>query len=446
MKPGGHPSLDAETTTIARRAAAANVNLYVLYMNVHFLRYFSPEYGKRNTSLFEDITLFGSGLEKFADSAGGSFFQVEVDSDPFVDRALRETSALYVLGVEVLSGDRDGRDHFIRVAVKDKAAAVRYRRVAAIPRSASTTGASAAAKEPGHAAPSSPAGGEGRALPTGRGATFDTAPGQALKQSQQASQASGTTELEMLFARLVDYVANYRQDYSAVVAEEDYRQSTPTERVHLRSDFLLVKSPDIEGWVSYRDVFEVDGYPVRDREERVRKLFLDPTPVARERLRQIKEESARYNVGEVQRNLNVPLFPLLFLDPANVQRFRFELGGKRQLQGIETRQVEFKERTRPTIVRNDYDDSDMPASGWFLVDPATGAVLQTALFYYGASDQSCETVVQYVRDPALAMWVPAEMSETCRDRNGSFMLKREARYSNFRRFQVTTEERITIPK
>lgn len=134
MRPGGVPNLDSETTHIARRAAAANINLYVFYMNVHFLSAFSADYGKRNNTLYDDITMFGYGLEKFADSAGGSFFKVEVDSDPFVARALRETSASYVLGVQARPEDRDGKDHFIRVTVKQRGATIRYRKVVTIPR------------------------------------------------------------------------------------------------------------------------------------------------------------------------------------------------------------------------------------------------------------------------------------------------------------------------
>jgi VWFA-related protein len=132
-RPGGRPNLDAETTNIARRAAAANLNLYVFYLNVHFLRYFSPAYGKRNYSIFEDITTFATGLEKFADTGGGAFFQVEVDSDPFVDRALRETSATYLLAVQAEPAEHDGKEHFIRVTTKHRGATVRYRRIVMIP-------------------------------------------------------------------------------------------------------------------------------------------------------------------------------------------------------------------------------------------------------------------------------------------------------------------------
>ena len=130
---GSRPDFDAETARIASRAAAANVNLYVFYMNVHFLQFFSASYRKVNHSIYADITMFGHGLERFADYAGGAFFQIEVDSDPFVERALRETSASYLLAVRADPKDQDGKEHFIRVAVKARGATVRHRRVVTIP-------------------------------------------------------------------------------------------------------------------------------------------------------------------------------------------------------------------------------------------------------------------------------------------------------------------------
>lgn len=131
---GGRPNLTSETQRVARRAAAANINLYVLYLNVHFMQHFSAATGWRSPSaLYEDITMFGNGLERFADSAGGAFFQVEVDSDPFVDRAFRETSAGYVLGVRPEPSEFDGKAHQIRVTVNRRGVTVRFRRVAVIP-------------------------------------------------------------------------------------------------------------------------------------------------------------------------------------------------------------------------------------------------------------------------------------------------------------------------
>lgn len=131
-RPGSRLNLSTETDVLARAAAAANVNLYVLYMNVHFLRYFSSEYGRQNHSIFEDIRLFGYGLERFADTGGGAFFQVEVGADTVVDRILHETSAQYVLAVQIDPAWRDGRPHAIRVGVKQRGTTVRHRRVVLI--------------------------------------------------------------------------------------------------------------------------------------------------------------------------------------------------------------------------------------------------------------------------------------------------------------------------
>jgi hypothetical protein len=133
-KPSGRPNVSIETDEIGRRAAAANVSLYVLYMNVHFLRAFSAEYGRTNTSIFHDVTMFGQGLERFSNSAGGTFFQVQVQADPFVARAMRESSASYVLTVQALPAERDGKEHFIRVETKQRGADLRYRRIVIIPK------------------------------------------------------------------------------------------------------------------------------------------------------------------------------------------------------------------------------------------------------------------------------------------------------------------------
>ena len=138
-RPSARPNLNAEAERVARHAATANVNLYVFYMNVHFLRYFSAAYGKKNYAIFEDITMFGTGLEKFADSGGGTFFQIDVGADASVDRVMRETSASYLLAVQAEPDQRDGKEHFIRVTVNQRGASVRYRQIVTIPKPADKT-------------------------------------------------------------------------------------------------------------------------------------------------------------------------------------------------------------------------------------------------------------------------------------------------------------------
>jgi len=86
--------------------------------------------------------------------------------------------------------------------------------------------------------------------------------GGGFSQSHPGSVSSARSpELEILLGKLSDYAQAYTGHYSALVAEESYRQSVPFERLQrrLRSDLLFVRSEPSAEWVSFRDVFEVDG-------------------------------------------------------------------------------------------------------------------------------------------------------------------------------------------
>ena len=119
-----------------------------------------------------------------------------------------------------------------------------------------------------------------------------------------------------MLARVGDYVARYERELSSIVAEEHYVQDgDPSDRpflthLEIKSDLFLVRAAGTEGYVPYRDVFEVDGQPVRDRGERLLKLFQDPSDANTRQAGQIMEESARYNLGSrIKRNINVPFWP-----------------------------------------------------------------------------------------------------------------------------------------
>ena len=94
--PGARPDVNSATISVGQLAEKANANLYVLFMDVHFLQQFSS--GRYNRGLFDDIQLLSRGLEQFSGAAGGTFYQVEVGPDSVVQRLVRETSAYYLLG------------------------------------------------------------------------------------------------------------------------------------------------------------------------------------------------------------------------------------------------------------------------------------------------------------------------------------------------------------
>src|SRR4029078_11724559 len=117
----------------------------------------------------------------------------------------------------------------------------------------------------------------------------------------------------------------------------------------LRSDFLLVKSPATEALVPFRDVLEVDGVPVRDREARLAKLFLSNRPGGSimEQAERIGAEGARYNLGNMRRTLRNTVLGLGVLQRSYQQRFRFSLGKDDRAAGPSSAVIEFRETASP---------------------------------------------------------------------------------------------------
>jgi VWFA-related protein len=124
---GAGGDVRAQIQAVGRQAAAANTTLYILHVDVSFLEAFSARSGRVLPSLMRDSSLFINGLSVMAGSAGGELFRVFTDSEHVFDRVLRETSAYYLLGVEPLESDRDGKPHRIAVDVKQPDVTVRSR-------------------------------------------------------------------------------------------------------------------------------------------------------------------------------------------------------------------------------------------------------------------------------------------------------------------------------
>jgi len=133
---GGRPNMRTQTQELGREAAAANTNLYVLHMDQSFLDSYAAETNKINlATAFRDNTVLRQGLEALAGAAGGALFRIDAGTPEHAfDRVMRETSAYYLLGLEVADADRDGRPHFINVKVKGHGATVRNRPLVVIPR------------------------------------------------------------------------------------------------------------------------------------------------------------------------------------------------------------------------------------------------------------------------------------------------------------------------
>ena len=148
----------------------------------------------------------------------------------------------------------------------------------------------------------------------------------------------------------------------------------------LRSDFLLVKSPDTEALVPFRDVLAVDGVPVRDREARLAKLFLaERSADAMEQAEKIGAEGARYNLGNMRSTLGNPVLGLGVLQRTYQPRFHFSLGKEDRAMGAAASgSWSYKETTTPAMIRGEAG-RDLFAHGRIWIDAPTGRVLKTEL-------------------------------------------------------------------
>lgn len=288
-----------------------------------------------------------------------------------------------------------------------------------------------------------------------------------------ASPAAAEDTLAVVLQRAGVYAARMRQELSGIVAEETYSQNLrrtmgveitldgkgarPVDHRVTKSDILMVRADD--RYVEFRDVFDVDGQVVRDRQDRLAKLFLAPQPSV-DQLVRITNESARYNIGSVFRNINTPALPLVFLEPEQQARSRFKRVNDREpalsrswpekivepfAAPASAWVVEFQEVRKGTLIRRQAGNGDFPARGRFWIDPDTGRVWLTEILI-GDPMLRCTVSVRYAE--ALAgtdILVPAEMRERYVNGFDHVTTTGTAAYSRHRRFGITTDEVIPPP-
>lgn len=429
---------------IAGTAAASRVQIHALQLpSADWL----VDAGQREslTPEWRNQTAAASAITTLAQQTGG-LSRSFVAPRGALERLERELSGWYVVAFEPIPSERDDKPHRVEVEVKgaDEAKA-RTRQQFRIPPSAP---AKSSPPTPASPQPDSPQPAPDAAPPT----AADPDAGGVMK-------------------RVGDYIVEFEREFSTVVAEERYvqvakpwrgmpaqpdrgalqwdaagaRSDTRSPIIvsrRVRSDVLLVQVPN-GLWVSFRDAFEVDGKPVRNRDERVRELFLSGDANRDDQLRRINFESSRYNLGVGIRTVNTPTFPLVYLHPRHHTRVRYQLKGTDRIDGIDVAIVEYRERQLPALVGT-ANGEDILASGRAWVEPATGRVrrIDTRLDREGARRV---VRVSYGEVPGIPVLVPREMWEWyenavtlgMRAANGQ-VIECLGTYLNFRRFTVST--------
>ena len=277
----------------------------------------------------------------------------------------------------------------------------------------------------------------------------------ALLIAALAAQPAEPPDLRTVMARAGAYVAKYQQDFSLLLADERYLQEvrsaekratgdakqasgaagTTTERRVLVSEFALVRVQDADRalWLAFRDVVEVNGRAVRDREERLQRLFRAPPADALAQAQAIAFASARYNLGDVVRTVNVPTLALEFLEAAAQTRSRFGRKTEETFEGAHAWVVSFEERTRPARIRT-LQGQDVKTKGLVWIDPGTGRILKTELDPRLQRGLTARITTTFAPDERLGLWVPARMAEVYETQSGT--ITGEATYTNFRRFET----------
>ena len=252
------------------------------------------------------------------------------------------------------------------------------------------------------------------------------------------------------------YVIAYEQKFTLLAADEPYvqelqrppnpgdnlsrtnpgggmRAGGAMSRLVIKSDFLLVQlGGDGEGWMPFRDAYEVKGAKVRNREERLLKLFQGDDKERFEKAAKLNEATASHNLGNVARTINIPTLAMMFLHPRVNERFEFTDEGEETIAGRVLRRAAYREVARPTLIKTTRG-RDLALTGHIWIDPFTGTVVKTDL---NAADPAvrCAITVTYRKDDALDFWVPSQMDEYYKAALSLDEVLATATYSNVRRF------------
>jgi hypothetical protein len=251
------------------------------------------------------------------------------------------------------------------------------------------------------------------------------------------------------------YTMAYEQKFALLVAEEHYLQelqrppnpgnnlsrSNPgggmqaggaVNQQTIKSDYLLVQlGMDGEGWMPFRDTYEVKGRKVRNRDERLLKLFTSNDKSRFEKAAQISADSTKHNLGNVARTINIPLLGMMLLHPRVNERFEFTDAGEENFGGRIVRKATYKEVARPTLIKTTRG-RDLALTGAIWIDPFTGVVVKTDM---NAADPvvRCQVTVTFRRDEALDLWVPDKMEEYYKAYSGLDDIVATATYTNVRK-------------
>lgn len=259
-----------------------------------------------------------------------------------------------------------------------------------------------------------------------------------------------------LVSRANRYVEEYERQLSAVVCEERQTQrlvksdGLTRQSRELVSDLLVLRTAHRTAYRIYtqtfRDVIAVDGKPVHNRQERLRTLFLGKPREPLKQAHAISAESARHNMG-FSRDADI-LLPLAILSADNATGFHFaSTADGLTFEEFRSPSLEWSRTNRPLIpglVFVNGPRRDLFLRGALTIDGNTGR-LSSAQLTADNGDFAVSVDIRYAEDAASGLLMPVESREEYRSPKSKDRTEVSSTYSNFRRFQVTVDDRVSAP-
>ena len=185
----------------------------------------------------------------------------------------------------------------------------------------------------------------------------------------QPGRTSPPSSLDDVLARAGRYAVDYGLALTSVLAEETYTQrlvwrntKTVLSDRRLRSEIAFVRLVDSTEWLAFRNVLAVNDAPIPGSDGRLERLFRGSQQSLLEQARLIAGDSARFNLGPITREINVPTTALHFVHPKHLPNCRFDKEGEEDFAGERVWIVRFRERDRGGLIRRG-DGRSVPAEG-----------------------------------------------------------------------------------
>lgn len=276
-----------------------------------------------------------------------------------------------------------------------------------------------------------------------------------------AGLAGQPAETDPLLARAREYAVTLDGNAAVIVAEELARQEAVAFTMPSRSraapppgpsrlsrlltgDLILMRLPGAPGWLTLRDVYEVDEEIVGERTDRVLNLALESREAALAEAPFIYDDAARHTLGRMPRVLSMPTLALVAVHPGYAERFRIRRRGAERIDGRVARIFEFEETGRPTLIQGPRE-TPFPLRGRVSVAEADGIVLRTVTRASAGRLMSGTVTVHFERDARLEAWLPARMQDQYRQSGNPWNYRGETTYTNYRCYRAGEYEPAAGP-